>query len=1607
MADSSVNDTFMFDALKCVWEIGKAVLAVSSPPVSAGMSITEAVVTLGSGTGKNSFSKAQSDYDSYASIFSRLMKDAFDETLKKCGVGALPQRYQNRILREVLAWDDETCVGRYCVLTVSEKDGQSSKASEQLPLPDMIQLLTLNILQARSLDIRLGKLPADLDQLSREMTNTLILSLYGKLRSNPYYRTLFQNDEIIRSEDSARQQRDRMEAKQDEVKGQLDRIEVNQGEAKEQRNRMEAKQDEANERIARMEDLFITHVRELRNTVTDGSVQGRILDGQTYTIAERPDPECFKNSIRRLSDRLFINWRTGCLASSHFLARADSGCIPARADSRAMLTREESGGMLDRADSRGITEETDIGSDHFRYDLEPDELRLLSVLVQGEGAVVGWKELGTRSRAEFKYGTEDDGSQPPKGIVSKQERLTEAEYKYYRRVYEDDRRGIIICKDDYRSFLRDALGFSAEDKSAEAAKAAVKDLCKKYSVLSGIIDDKETEKGCRIRLKESDETEDLFADFDGCSSDSDKKLLEKGQEEPGYMDAWLRRYYNNMCSSFDSRITNARNSAKVGGNVFGNYYMSQVYSNAYASLAGMDDRTEAMLDFVERWHRDELSHDMQQGNRVGEKSKKSPRYGRVLVLHGQPGDGKTTFCKKAVYAHCREGWLQSGASPESFSESSSESPVLVFSLNKDDNTEKFLKNDENELLTEAVRLRDNSMKARYQGKPEELSGALVIFDGYDELSSELVNIKNADSFIKFCGKAADFARDHNCNVVVTSRTMCIADELRRHSSDFSGIRIAHFAPMTEEQQEAMVDRMQELDLDDDPEDAPGEERKIGTHDRSGKTKTREKLSEYRKVLPKLRENEKLKELLEIPSLFRMIVTCRFDGDGIEIKTEAELFKHLFDKLLSYKDRENDEETLISKYEEIASRIFCDNEDTCIYGKEDGDDNRELLYVFITKNDDNETGRLGFLHRSFYQYFLARYIVTSLSGCWRRNPILNRDMDVGKYDQNKGQCLLNSLLSSAGCNSCEDKYKPYCRFKRLFFVLSSHKITDAFMWKMITQIVELEADERRFDLEMICSMLKWLCNTENIAEMLNKMRPDVTGIAAQAAEYAIFNSISSLAAAEMGCAAGDGKDFFPRNRIAYGGHEYENICRMLRRGDYSQIYLAGLNLEGCDLSHANLRNADLRGAWLRGENTRLSGADLSGAKLAGVHMEGTDLFGANLKNTVCYEHEEGADKERFIFLDKANLREADLGNADMRKASVKEAKLERAFLEGARLDEADFHKSHLEGADLKGASMVESSLEECHLEGAVLEEADLLRAKFNEKARLDDARMRGACMEKAKLSGTKMRGADLRGVSFIEAEISQDTVFRGADLGNAILSGEQYKTIRLTEKESRFFGLRSEQPSGLKLGLQNVFENGRNITFGRYPHGSDGSIEPLKWRVLDRSFDRVLLITEELIHCHVYHDKFEDVTWEKCSLRKWLNEEFMFKAFDERERSRIVEVCNQNRDNPWWGTKGGRATWDRVFALSIEEADVYFDDLRDRRAAVTPYAHSPHEGMRGSNVSEEYKTIDGERTGKWWLRSPGILGPSAAHVYTDGVVRERGRNVGDSGVSVRPALWLNL
>ena len=185
--------------------------------------------------------------------------------------------------------------------------------------------------------------------------------------------------------------------------------------------------------------------------------------------------------------------------------------------------------------------------------------------------------------------------------------------------------------------------------------------------------------------------------------------------------------------------------------------------------------------------------------------------------------------------------------------------------------------------------------------------------------------------------------------------------------------------------------------------------------------------------------------------------------------------------------------------------------------------------------------------------------------------------------------------------------------------------------------------------------------------------------------------------------------------------------------------------------------------------------------------------------------------------------------------------------------------------------------------------------------------------------------------------------------------------------------------------------GGKVTFGQYPQGANGEDQPLVWRVLSVEKGRVLLITDKLIDYVKYNESYENVTWETCTLRKWMNNDFISKAFNSSQQAQIATVSNQNPNNPEYGTKGGNATQDRIFALSIDEANKYFSSYSDRIAYTTDYAHK--------------KGLD--RSEWWWLRSPGINSSSAAFVLSNGYVTRSGFDVFRNIVAVRPALWLNL
>ena len=193
--------------------------------------------------------------------------------------------------------------------------------------------------------------------------------------------------------------------------------------------------------------------------------------------------------------------------------------------------------------------------------------------------------------------------------------------------------------------------------------------------------------------------------------------------------------------------------------------------------------------------------------------------------------------------------------------------------------------------------------------------------------------------------------------------------------------------------------------------------------------------------------------------------------------------------------------------------------------------------------------------------------------------------------------------------------------------------------------------------------------------------------------------------------------------------------------------------------------------------------------------------------------------------------------------------------------------------------------------------------------------------------------------------------------------------------------------------------GDHFTFGNYPQGEDGEEQPIEWRVVAVENGRALVISEKLLDCVQYNEKYVSGTWETCTLRKWMNGEFINKAFSSSEQAKIATVTNQNPDNSKYNTKGGNATQDKIFALSIDEVYHYFRD--DRMAAPTGYAKK-----QGATVSDIYSLPSGEKTG-WWLRSPGNYSYIAANVDTYGNVLQSGNYVHLNSVAVRPAFWLNL
>ena len=193
------------------------------------------------------------------------------------------------------------------------------------------------------------------------------------------------------------------------------------------------------------------------------------------------------------------------------------------------------------------------------------------------------------------------------------------------------------------------------------------------------------------------------------------------------------------------------------------------------------------------------------------------------------------------------------------------------------------------------------------------------------------------------------------------------------------------------------------------------------------------------------------------------------------------------------------------------------------------------------------------------------------------------------------------------------------------------------------------------------------------------------------------------------------------------------------------------------------------------------------------------------------------------------------------------------------------------------------------------------------------------------------------------------------------------------------------------------EVGSYIYFGEYEQDNNESTgkEAIEWLVLDKQEDRMLVISRYGLDCQPYHTEYEVITWETCSLRRWLNGEFYETAFIPEEKNVILTSVVTADANPEYDTPAGNDTRDQVFLLSIDEANRFFADDTSRTCVGTPYCY-------------EQGTFKLEDTGTcwWWLRSPWSYSNYAPYVNYFGLIIN-GSFVYDHRGVVRPALWINL
>ncbi|WP_406040105.1 DUF6273 domain-containing protein [Succinimonas sp.] len=185
-----------------------------------------------------------------------------------------------------------------------------------------------------------------------------------------------------------------------------------------------------------------------------------------------------------------------------------------------------------------------------------------------------------------------------------------------------------------------------------------------------------------------------------------------------------------------------------------------------------------------------------------------------------------------------------------------------------------------------------------------------------------------------------------------------------------------------------------------------------------------------------------------------------------------------------------------------------------------------------------------------------------------------------------------------------------------------------------------------------------------------------------------------------------------------------------------------------------------------------------------------------------------------------------------------------------------------------------------------------------------------------------------------------------------------------------------------------------LTFGRYcQDNAPDSETPVEWIVLERQEHEILAISRFVLECRPYSDLKDSEsrdTWSSCSLRTWLNREFLNRAFTPAEISLI-------KDSSVSDDTAGAYAADRIFCLSQAEFSRYLTATSIQKGIPTPHAIAGGAAVSGFSGNTS-----------WWLRDTSDFMSHGGDPLAVDASGFRIRIPGTTGaIGVRPAIRIIL